>query len=125
MDSIFRQAIRLIDANTGKEKHSFSCAGKEEGQVYFPRCIQRYPQIFESYSIFRYKDDILVMDKTGKVRLGQKTECPFKFQRFDINGKLLEISARIDAYLANGFTIMDDEALIACSGIVLDEVRGF
>uniref|UniRef100_A0A914DL16 Uncharacterized protein n=1 Tax=Acrobeloides nanus TaxID=290746 RepID=A0A914DL16_9BILA len=92
-----KQAIKLIDSNTGKILHSFSSMGKDEGQIFFPRSIQRY------------KDDILMMDKTGK------------FQRFDLNGKLLEVSARIDAYIANGFIINGDEALIVCSGIVLDE----
>lgn len=48
------------------------------------------------------------MDKTGR------------FQRFDRDGKLVEISARIDAYIGNGFVVRGEEAVIACSGIVMD-----
>lgn len=46
------------------------------------------------------------MDKTGR------------FQLFDKEGNFKGILAEIDAYLSNGFTINNDEAIIACSGIV-------
>jgi hypothetical protein len=51
-----------------------------------------------------------VLDKTGRI------------QRFNRNGDFIELSASIDAYLGNGFVIKDDEAVLVCSGIVLDEV---
>lgn len=68
---------------------------------------------FLSFSCFRYQDDLLVMDKTGR------------FQRFLRNGKFSEVCAKIDAYLGNGFTIRNDEVIVACSGIVLDKVYIF
>lgn len=51
------------------------------------------------------------MDKTGR------------FQQFSREGKFVEISAKIDSYLGNGFILRDDEAIVACSGIVLNEVK--
>lgn len=50
------------------------------------------------------------MDKTGR------------FQKFSRNGKFVEISAKIDSYIGNGFFLRNDEAIVTCSGIVLDEV---
>lgn len=50
------------------------------------------------------------MDKTGRI------------QRFNLDGKFISISAQIDAYLGNGFIVEEDQAIIACSGIVLDKV---
>jgi hypothetical protein len=46
---MFRQSIKWVNARTGKILGSFSSAGKAEGQIYYPRSIQRY------------KDDLLVM----------------------------------------------------------------
>ena len=55
------------------------------------------------------------MDKTGR------------FLKFDKNGQFIEICAKIDDYIGNGFTLKngEEEAVIACSGIVLDEVFFF
>jgi hypothetical protein len=50
------------------------------------------------------------MDKTGR------------FQKFTKDGKFTELAAKIDDYIGNGFTVRKDEAVIACSGIVLDKV---
>lgn len=50
------------------------------------------------------------MDKTGRI------------QKFSRAGRFEEVSAKIDDYIGNGFTIRGDEAIIACSGIVLDKV---
>ncbi|CAD5223426.1 unnamed protein product [Bursaphelenchus okinawaensis] len=89
-----KQTLKIIDANTGKIKNSFSEAGKEDGQIFFPRAIKRY------------HDSIVVMDKTGR------------FQSFDLEGNFTGISAQIDAYLSNSFIVQNDEAIIVCSGIV-------
>lgn len=51
------------------------------------------------------------MDKTGR------------FQRFSRDGKFIEISAKIDSYIGNGFFLLDDKAIVTCSGIVLNEVK--
>uniref|UniRef100_A0A7E4WDK0 SGL domain-containing protein n=1 Tax=Panagrellus redivivus TaxID=6233 RepID=A0A7E4WDK0_PANRE len=90
-----RQSLVIIDTESGNILTTFSVQGKEEGQIYFPRSIQRY------------QDGILVLDKTGRI------------QKFDREGKYLELAARIDSYVGNGFVVRDDEAVIACSGIVL------
>jgi len=92
-----RQSLKIVDANTGNVRKTFSSAGKEPGQIYFPRAIQTF------------HDDALVLDKTGRI------------QRFNRDGDFIELSASIDAYLGNGFVIKDEEAVIVCSGIVLDE----
>lgn len=92
-----KQTIKRIDSRTGKIHSSFTAGGKDDGQIYFPRCIQRY------------EDDLLVLDKTGR------------FQRFQPSGSFLGVSARIDAYLGNGFIVRGDEAIVVCSGIVLDK----
>jgi len=75
---------------------TFSAMGKEEGQIYFPRCLHRY------------QDGILILDKTGR------------FQKFTRTGQYIELSAKIDSFIGNGFVIKNDEAVILCSGIVLD-----
>uniref|UniRef100_A0A0K0EM03 EIF2A domain-containing protein n=1 Tax=Strongyloides stercoralis TaxID=6248 RepID=A0A0K0EM03_STRER len=92
-----KEWLRFVDIKGKKLSPPFSTHGKNEGQIYFPRAIKRY------------EDDIIVLDKTGK------------FQRFDRQGKYLETSATIDAFLGNGFEIVGDEAWIICSGIVYDE----
>jgi hypothetical protein len=51
-----------------------------------------------------------VLDKTGRI------------QRFNQSGDFVEQSAAVDAYLGNGFVVHNDQAIIACSGIVLDKV---
>ena len=75
-----------------------SSGGKADGEVYFPRDIQRHG------------DKVLVIDKTGRI------------QRFDASGKFIDVAATIDAYLGNAFTTRNDSAIIACSGIVKDRV---
>lgn len=70
-------------------------------------------KVFFNKSIFRYKDDLLVMDKTGR------------FQLFDKSGNFREVLASIDAYIGNGFVLRGNEAIIACSGIVTDKVIYF
>lgn len=66
--------------------------------------------IFNYSPNFSFNDDALVLDKTGRI------------QRFNKNGEFVEQSAAIDAYLGNGFVVRGDQAVIACSGIVLDSV---
>lgn len=39
-----------------------------------------------------------------------------------MDGSFVRVAAQIDAYLGNGFTVDGDSALLACSGIVLDQV---
>jgi hypothetical protein len=90
-----KQSIVILESETGKIKKKFSEGGKEPGQIYFPRSIQPY------------KDGILILDKTGRI------------QHFGRDGSLIAESARIDAYIGNGFVVRNDEAIIACSGIVL------
>jgi len=94
-----RQALKRISISKAAVVASFSCAGKNDGEVYFPRAIQRLSE-----------NSVLVLDKTGR------------FQRFDVDtGKMTGILAHIDAYIGNGFVIREDQAVIVCSGIVLDE----
>ncbi|VBB32378.1 unnamed protein product [Acanthocheilonema viteae] len=57
----------------------------------------------------RYGSDILVLDKTGRI------------QQFTQNGDFVRVATKIDAYLGNAFVVDGNMALIACSGIVLDE----
>ena len=64
----------------------------------------------EIEDFFRYNDDVIILDKTGR------------FQQFTLDGDFIRIAAQIDAYLGNGFVIINDQAVIACSGIVLNEV---
>uniref|UniRef100_A0A0K0EUW8 Non-specific serine/threonine protein kinase n=1 Tax=Strongyloides venezuelensis TaxID=75913 RepID=A0A0K0EUW8_STRVS len=94
-----KEWLRFVDIKEKKLSAPFSSHGKSEGQIYFPRAIKKY------------EDDFIVLDKTGK------------FQRFNREGKYLETSATIDAYLANGFEIIGDQALIICSGIVYDNTQ--
>ena len=54
---------------------------------------------------------MLVLDKTGRI------------QKFSSAGQFEEVAAKIDDYLGNGFTTKGDEAVIACSGIVVDQVE--
>uniref|UniRef100_A0A183EIB3 NHL repeat protein n=1 Tax=Gongylonema pulchrum TaxID=637853 RepID=A0A183EIB3_9BILA len=92
-----KQRLRLIDTRDGKVIKIFSKMGKNDGEIYFPRCIQRY------------NENIFVLDKTGRI------------QEFTLDGKFVRIAAQIDAYIGNAFVIEDDGvALLACSGIVLD-----
>lgn len=51
------------------------------------------------------------MDKSGR------------FMCFSAKGEYKGLLAEIDAYLANGFCIKDNAALMALSGVVLDQVR--
>ncbi|KAI6213551.1 hypothetical protein M3Y94_00163400 [Aphelenchoides besseyi] len=92
-----KQTLKIVDSKTGKIRKTFSSAGKEPGSVYFPRSIQTL------------NDQVLVLDKTGRV------------QRFEKDGQFVDVAASIDAYLGNGFTVNNEEAVIACSGIVLDK----
>ena len=90
-----KQQLVILDAETGKITKRFSEGGKEPGQIYFPRSIQPY------------QGGMLVLDKTGRI------------QHFDRDGKCLTESARIDAFVGNGFVVRNDEAVIACSAIVM------
>ncbi|VDN04725.1 unnamed protein product [Thelazia callipaeda] len=92
-----RQCLRLISVKEGRMIKSFSSEGKKDGQVFFPLSIQKYG------------DDILVLDKTGRI------------QQFTQDGEFVCLAAKIDAYLGNSFVVDGDMALVACSGIVLDE----
>ncbi|VDD94808.1 unnamed protein product [Enterobius vermicularis] len=92
-----KQFIRIIDIPSRKIVRTFSSSGKKDGEVYFPR------------SIKRYKDGILVLDKTGRI------------QEFSLSGEFVRTAAQIDAYLGNGFIVSDEEAIIACSGIVVSK----
>ncbi|KAL7073351.1 hypothetical protein ACQ4LE_007198 [Meloidogyne hapla] len=97
-----KQSIKLLNIKTGQFiGKPFSTCGKEKGQIFFPRCMRSCNQ----------NNFLLIMDKTGR------------FQKFNKNGDFIEISAKIDDYIGNGFTLKNDEeeAVIACSGIVLDE----
>ncbi|GMT17125.1 hypothetical protein PFISCL1PPCAC_8422 [Pristionchus fissidentatus] len=102
-----KQTLRLISVAEGEdavEKRVFSEAGKEPGKVFFPR------------SIKRHDDHMIIMDKSGR------------FQRFTPEGEYVDTVSEIDAYLANGFTLIPSEngveetprALTAMSGIVRD-----
>lgn len=53
---------------------------------------------------------MVVMDKSGR------------FMCFSAKGEYKGLLAEIDAYLANGFCIKDNAALMAISGVVLDQV---
>ncbi|PIO68399.1 hypothetical protein TELCIR_09819 [Teladorsagia circumcincta] len=57
----------------------------------------------------KYGEDMVVMDKSGR------------FMCFSVKGEYKGLLAEIDAYLANGFCIKDNAALIAFSGVVLDQ----
>lgn len=93
-----KQCIKWVNAKNGQQLGKFSTCGKADGQVFFPRCMRRW------------NDALLVMDKTGRI------------QKFTRDGKFGEISAKIDDYIGNGFTLRnDDEVVIACSGIVLNQ----
>ncbi|CAJ0598837.1 unnamed protein product [Cylicocyclus nassatus] len=92
-----KQRMVLIDTNAGKIKASFSKAGKEGSDIFFPRTIRKYGE------------DVVVMDKSGR------------FICFSSKGEYKGLLAQIDAYLANGFAIKDKSALMALSGVVLDE----
>lgn len=91
-----KQSLRIIDVEKQKVVKSFGSKGKSDGEIHFPRALQIY------------QGDILVLDKTGRI------------QRFSASGQFKEIAAQIDAYLGNGFIVHHDQAVIACSGIVLD-----
>uniref|UniRef100_A0AC35TTT6 WD40 repeat domain-containing protein n=1 Tax=Rhabditophanes sp. KR3021 TaxID=114890 RepID=A0AC35TTT6_9BILA len=93
-----KESLRWVDIKNKKLSAGFSSHGKEKGEIYFPRAIRRIGE------------DVLVLDKTGR------------FQTFDRNGKYIELKAEVDAYLANGFELIEDnQALVVCSGIVYDE----
>ncbi|CAI4228867.1 unnamed protein product [Auanema sp. JU1783] len=92
-----KQRVVIINTTTGEIMKSFGEAGKEDEKIFFPR------------SIRPYKDDIVMMDKTGR------------FMRFTKEGEYLALLAKVDAFLANSFCIKDDKALIAFSGVVYDK----
>ncbi|KAE9414298.1 hypothetical protein Angca_008533, partial [Angiostrongylus cantonensis] len=91
-----KQRMVLIDTNSGKIRLSFSKEGKKSSDIFFPRAIRKYG------------DDMIIMDKSGR------------FMCFSTDGKYKGLLAEIDAYLANGFCIKDNAALMALSGVVLD-----
>lgn len=90
-----KQSIKWVDSDSGDVLSTFSSSGKGNGCIYFPRCMQKY------------EDGVLILDKTGR------------FQKFDRSGKNSEVMAQIDSYIGNGFVVKGNEAIIACSGIVL------
>ncbi|KAI3422118.1 hypothetical protein GPALN_012651 [Globodera pallida] len=92
-----KQCIKWVNTKDGRVCGSFSCSGKDNGQVFFPRCLRGCG------------DSLLILDKTGRI------------QKFTSDGSFVEVSAKIDDYLGNGFTVRADEAIIACSGVVKDE----
>ncbi|KAK0410422.1 hypothetical protein QR680_005123 [Steinernema hermaphroditum] len=92
-----KQSLKWIDIENQKITGTFSEKGKEDGKIFFPR------------GMCKHGDDLIVMDKTGRL------------QRFNREGHFLENAARIDAYLGNGLLVLKDEAIITCSGIVLDK----
>uniref|UniRef100_A0A0K0DFK7 Two component regulator propeller n=1 Tax=Angiostrongylus cantonensis TaxID=6313 RepID=A0A0K0DFK7_ANGCA len=94
-----KQRMVLIDTNSGKIRLSFSKEGKKSSDIFFPRAIRKYG------------DDMIIMDKSGR------------FMCFSTDGKYKGLLAEIDAYLANGFCIKDNAALMALSGVVLDHNR--
>uniref|UniRef100_A0A1I7XSD8 SGL domain-containing protein n=1 Tax=Heterorhabditis bacteriophora TaxID=37862 RepID=A0A1I7XSD8_HETBA len=60
-------------------------------------------------TIFKQNGYLVVMDKSGR------------FLRFSQEGDFIDQLAEIDAYLANGFCIKGNAALMALSGVVLDQ----
>uniref|UniRef100_A0A915BP44 Uncharacterized protein n=1 Tax=Parascaris univalens TaxID=6257 RepID=A0A915BP44_PARUN len=94
-----KQSLRIVDVAKHSVTKSFSTKGQNDGEIYFPRSIQRYG------------DDIVVLDKSGRL------------QRFSMDGRFLDVVAQIDAYLGNGFIIEGEQAVIACSGIVLNRAQ--
>ncbi|KHN74471.1 Uncharacterized protein C45G9.5 [Toxocara canis] len=94
-----KQSLRIVDVAKQSVVKSFSTKGKNDGEVHFPRCIQRYG------------NDAVVLDKTGRL------------QRFSRDGQFVGIVAQIDAYLGNGFIVEGERAVIACSGIVLNTAQ--
>lgn len=94
-----KQVIKVIDVPTQTIVKSFSCSGKNDGEIYFPR------------SIRRHNDDILVLDKTGRI------------QQFSLSGEFVRIAAQIDAYLGNGFIVVGEQAIVVCSGIVMNKEK--
>lgn len=92
-----KQRMVLVDTNAGKIRSSFSKEGKEGSDIFFPRAIRKYGE------------DMVVMDKSGR------------FMCFSAKGEYKGLLAEIDAYLANGFCIKDNAALMAISGVVLDQ----
>uniref|UniRef100_A0A9J2PB77 Uncharacterized protein n=1 Tax=Ascaris lumbricoides TaxID=6252 RepID=A0A9J2PB77_ASCLU len=94
-----KQSLRIVDVAKHAVRKTFSMKGQNDGEIYFPRSIQRYG------------DDIVVLDKSGRL------------QRFSKDGKFLDVVAQIDAYLGNGFIVEGEQAVIACSGIVLNRAQ--
>ncbi|KJH45531.1 hypothetical protein DICVIV_08409 [Dictyocaulus viviparus] len=92
-----KQRMVIIDTKDGTIRLSFSKEGKNGSDIFFPRAIRKYG------------DDMIVMDKSGR------------FMCFSVDGQYKGLSAEIDAYLANGFCIKDNAALMALSGVVLDQ----
>ncbi|KAL6726816.1 hypothetical protein Aduo_008748 [Ancylostoma duodenale] len=97
MNMYSKQRMVLIDTKAGRIKSSFSKEGKQGSDIFFPRAIRKYGE------------DIVVMDKSGR------------FMCFSAKGEYKGLLAEIDAYLANGFCIKDNAALMALSGVVLDQ----
>ncbi|VDO40730.1 unnamed protein product [Haemonchus placei] len=92
-----KQRMVFVDTVKGEIRSSFSKEGKEGSNIFFPRTIRKYGE------------DMVVMDKSGR------------FMCFSAKGEYKGLLAEIDAYLANGFCIKDNAALIAISGVVLDQ----
>ncbi|PAV76289.1 hypothetical protein WR25_16950 [Diploscapter pachys] len=92
-----RQRLVFIDTQSGFVGKSFSKSGKEDGEIFFPR------------NIHKYEGGFLIMDKSGR------------FLHYQRDGAFIKKLAEIDSYLGNGFCIREDAALMALSGIVLDQ----
>ncbi|CAI5446193.1 unnamed protein product [Caenorhabditis angaria] len=90
------QKLVYIDIPSRKIRNTVSKGGRNDGEIFFPR------------QIVKNGENALMVDKSGR------------FLEFSASGEYLGVRAEIDAFLANGFCIKDDEALISLSGIVRD-----
>ncbi|VDL86244.1 unnamed protein product [Nippostrongylus brasiliensis] len=91
-----KQRMVLVDTEAGVIRSSFGKEGKQGSDIFFPRAIRKYGE------------DMVVLDKSGR------------FMHFSAKGEFKGLLAEIDAYLANGFCIKEHSALMAMSGVVLD-----
>lgn len=102
MSTLERERLPSHSAPPVKKVNWFSSLVPSESEYIFADVIILF---------FRHGDDFVVMDKSGR------------FLRFNSTGDFVDLLAEIDAYLANGFCIKDNAALMALSGVVLDHER--